>query len=130
MTQPILRIVPQRHAADCTVSVLATYAVVSYEEALVALSGEDPGVLYGTYTPQLEKAAAQLGITFKRLKKTQYRLDDEIVGILSVSAKAWDTDHWVILMDGKVLDTDGSVWEAEDYFAAKKAKPGLLLVEA
>lgn len=128
MTQPILRVVPQRAVCDCGVSVLATLLGVTYEEALVALSHEEPAVLYsGVYTDDLLRAAKALGSALKKRKK--YDLD-EVTGILSVSSAKWSNDHVVVVFDGKLLETDGTIWDVDVFLKHHEAKPGLLLVEA
>lgn len=128
MDAPILRVVPQRHESDCGVAVLAMLFGVTYEEALIALSWEIPTVLTsGAYTSHLKQAAKNLGSSLK--VRRVFDMDDA-TGILCVSSVRWKTDHVVILKDGLLFDTDGTVWDADVYFKVHHAKAGALLVRS
>ncbi len=123
---PIIRVVVQRHPADCGVATLAMLLGVSYEDALVALAAEEPAVLTrGVFTKHLEAAAQKLGFRLRRRRR--YSIDDD-TGLLNLSSRKWRTDHVVVLREGLVIETDGTIWDAGEYLAALKAKPGMLLV--
>lgn len=126
MDAPILRVVTQRHSHDCGVAVLAMLFGVTYEDALIALSWEIPTVLTsGVYTKHLKQAAKNLGSTLKVRRRFEM---DEGTGILCVSSQKWKTDHLVLLKDGLLFDTDGTVWDVDVYMKAHHAKTGALLV--
>ena len=121
---PILRVVQQRHPADCCVAALSMLLGVSYEDALLAVGEVNPAVLTrGLYLRELEQGAKRLGVTLKR--KRRYDLDaDE--GILNVVGKSMD--HVVVLKHGLFFDTDASVWEPDVFLLNKKVKARTLLV--
>lgn len=122
---PVIRLIPQRHEADCGVAVLATYLCVSYEEALIVVGRKEPAVLsVGLWMSEIVRAAKQLGVTLKRKPAADL---DEDEGILVVTSPRWRHDHLVVLKNGLIFDTDAMVWEAETYLAANQAKPGMLL---
>lgn len=122
---PLLQLVAQRHPADCGVACLAMMLSVSYEDALLALGGEVPKVLRrGVWFTELQRAAAKFGVKLK-IKARWDAEDDE--GIAQVRFR--DGDHHVVLLrHGLLFETDLSVWEPDDYWRAKKAEPGSLLV--
>lgn len=125
---PVIRVVLQRHRADCGVAVLAMLLGVSYEESLVVVSHEVPEVLSGgVYERHLKAAAKRLGVILRG--KRAYDMDEEF-GILALSSPLWSTDHVVILKDGLIFETDGTVWEADVFLRHHQAKPGVLLVMA
>lgn len=120
---PIIHVVAQRHESDCCVSCLAMLLGVTYEEALVAVSQVEPTVLkHGMYTNQVEQAAKSLGAKLRRRKV--YDLESD-AGILNVRGKNFE--HVVMLKAGLIINTDGSVWDYDDYLAVNKLKPGILL---
>jgi len=135
MTSKILQFVRQRGDSDCAVACIASLCCVSYEEALVACATVAPAVLNaGMYINEIEQAVAVLGypmrrIRIRRLGKHEYNVDEQPTGILNISAKAWTSDHTVILIDGYVYETDGSLWDADVFLQHHHAKPGILLVE-
>lgn len=126
MDAPILKVIPQRHAADCGVATLAMICGVSYEDALVAVAAEEPAVLTrGVHYKHLERAALRLGFRFRRRRR--YDLDTD-TGILNLSSTRLVADHLVVLKEGLIIETDGSLYDADVYFAHLKARPGILLV--
>lgn len=119
--------VAQKHPADCCAAALAMLLGISYEEALVATSQIQPGVLErGLYLNELERAAKQFGVKLARRRKYDLESDTGILNVLDHKG----FDHVVVLRYGLFFNTDLTVWEPEVYLAAHKAKAGTLLVEA
>jgi hypothetical protein len=123
--QPLVSMTHQRHPGDCGVAALAMFLGTSYEDALLALSGEVPTVLRrGVWMPELQRAAARVGVTTKLKRRYDLELDE---GILQIVYKP-DDQHVVVLREGLLFDTDLTCWKPEDYFKAKRAKAGTLIV--
>ena len=123
---PILRVILQRHPMDCSVAVLAMICGCSYEDALVAVAAESPRVLTaGINTRSLLRAAKRLN---HRLKRTARYDPDEATGALLVRSNRWRTDHLVVLSEGRVIETDGLLWEPETFFRHYQAEAGVLFV--
>lgn len=115
----------QRHEADCGAAVLAMLLHISYEDALLALGGEEPDILRGgVWMATVRKAAKRLGVTM-RLKSRWDPDDDE--GIVQILLPG-RFNHFVLLRGGLFFNTNGTVWDPEDYYRSRKAKPGKLLV--
>jgi hypothetical protein len=125
---PILRVVAQKYEGDCAVACLATLFELTYEDALVALSQEEPGVVHGGVTERaLRRAAKVCGRELKR----QRRIDlEDSTGILWLESPHWPAAHVVVLWDGRIIDTDGAaLWrEADDYLKHYEATPKALLI--
>lgn len=122
---PRLRMVAQRHDADCGVAALAMLLGVSYEDALIALGGEVPKILKrGVWFTEMQRAAQTLGATLK-LKRRWHADEDD--GIAQVKFPKGN-HHVVVVRDGLIFDTDLTVWEPDDYFKATKTVPGALLI--
>ena len=100
------------HHPDCSVSMLAMFAGVMYEDALLAAAKANPHVLKeGMTWAQIRKAARYLGLK-TRIVKTYDA--DESTGILHVSRVALGlgpmSEHVVFLWEGRVIDGDGELW--------------------
>lgn len=120
---PILRITTQRGNNDCGVAAIATITGKRYEDVLLAAGKNimDTGMTVQEILTTLEK----LGMPFKWTKRI--RLDEDW-GILGVSTpKRTSPEHVCVLYDGHIYDTDGSVWEADDFLAAEGGKAMSLL---
>jgi ABC-type bacteriocin/lantibiotic exporter with double-glycine peptidase domain len=125
MSQPLVSMVPQRHAADCAVSCLSMLLSISYEDSLLAFGGHVPHVLRrGVYLTEIQKAAAKLGTTL-RLRRRWDVDDDE--GIVHIRFRSGD-NHVVVLRAGLFFDTMFDVWEPSDYLKANRATTGPLLM--
>lgn len=104
---------------------LAMFLKVSYEDALIALGSEVPGVLRRGVArwSQLRRASESLGV--RLVVKRKWTLSDE--GILCVKHKK--EEHVVVLRHGLIFDTNYKVWTFSDYDAAPPRAPfGALLV--
>jgi ABC-type bacteriocin/lantibiotic exporter with double-glycine peptidase domain len=126
MDAPILRVVLQRHSHDCGVACLAMLCGVSYENALVAIAQDQPNVCaVGLWTAEIKKAAKRLG--FRLTVKRRIDLETD-TGILNMSSAKWHTDHVVILREGLIVETDGTLWEPDVFLRHHEARIGTLLV--
>jgi ABC-type bacteriocin/lantibiotic exporter with double-glycine peptidase domain len=126
MDVPIIRIVFQRAAADCGVACLAMLLGLTYENVLVAVAQDNPDVCAeGMYLRDFRRAARRLG--YRLSARRVYDLDAD-TGLLRVDAKKWSQAHVVVLREGLIIDTDGTLFDADVYLASKKARPGYLLV--
>ncbi len=122
---PLVSMCPQRHMADCGVATLAMFLDVTYEDALLALGGEIPNVIRrGVWFPELQRAAARLGVTTKFKRRPDLELDE---GILNIKHRD-GSQHVVVLREGVLFDTDLTVWRIDDYCAAKRATTGALMI--
>lgn len=122
-----LHVVAQRHDGDCAVACLATLFRLTYEDALVALSKEEPAVLHkGVSERALKRAAAECGYTLKRKRRIDL---EHSTGILWVEAKCWPEAHVVVLWEGRIVEIDGAMlWFAADYLKHHRATPKALLI--
>lgn len=126
MDVPIIRVIPQRHPSDCGVACLAMICGVSYENALVAVAQVQPDVCaQGLWLRHLRAAAKLLG--YRLTARRAFDLEAD-TGILNLSSKRWRLEHLVILREGLVIETDGTLWEAELYVKQHRARLGSLLV--
>lgn len=126
MDAPIIKVVTQRHVADCGVACLAMLLGVSYENALVAVAQVAPDVcVSGLWMKHLQAAAKLLGC--RLVRKRHFELDSD-TGLLSFSSKRWKLDHLAVLREGLVIETDGTIYDADVYLAVHKAKTGTLLI--
>jgi len=123
---PILRVVAQRHTNDCGVACLAMLCGVSYENALVAVALDVPNVCWsGMWTKHFQTAAKRLGFSLTPRKRVDLETD---TGILSISSPNWPHDHVVVLREGLLIETDGTLWEPDVFLRHYGAKVGTLLV--
>lgn len=98
---------------------------ITYEESLLLIGIQRPLVLSsGVWINHVIRAAKTAGIPLRRRRKCNLETD---TGILSVSAAGWKHDHLVIVKEGMIIDTDGTIWEADVYLCASKATPGMFL---
>jgi hypothetical protein len=100
----------------------------SYEEVLVATAQVAPTVLQAGLTwVQMKKIAKLLG--FRATVKRKRAIDIEgDTGILCVNSPKWKADHVVVLREGLIIDTDGSLWEPSTFLSANSSKVQSLLV--
>ena len=120
---PFLKVIPQRHAGDCTVACLAMLLGVSYEASLLAFASANI-MTSGTYILHVIAAALQL----KRILKDRRKFDlENDTGMLVVDSDTWKVHHVVILKDGLIIDTDSTIWDADIYLSIHKAKGTHLL---
>lgn len=99
---------------------------LTYENVLVAVAQDNPNVCAeGMYLRDFRRAAKRLG--YRLTSRKTYDLETD-TGLLRVDAKKWAQAHVVVLREGLIIDTDGTLFDADVYLAAKKAKPGYLLV--
>ena len=119
MYTPSLSIIAQRTAMDCAVACLAMLCGVEYEVALAAFRHNVSA--RGATIRQLQQAARRLKTT---LVWSRRRVDVETeTGLLCVRSAQWPNDHLVVLKEGQIIDTDWTLWDADVFLAAYKAKP-------
>jgi len=113
VSEPI-RVVRQRRDADCGVACFAMVLGVSYEEAAEALITANGPVSKGLYMTSLQRAAALLKRTLKKVRRFDV---EDAVGILRVENET--RTHFVVLHDGHIIDPhDETVWNYDDYLKA------------
>ena len=123
---PVITIVVQRAEADCGIVVLAMYLGRTYEDVLVAAAQLDTKIhKRGMWVRQIEATALALGVKLRR--RHQWDIDTS-EGILSLNSTTMRREaHVVVLKNGLIFDTDGSVWEPDVFFATARFKPTILL---
>ena len=114
---------------DCGICAVGTLCSKPYEDVVAVaerLGYRWKGGLWGT---QMVKMAAEFGVTLK--KKRKYDIE-ESTGLLMINTlepyNGKRIDHVVVLDEGRVLDCDLTVWQADAYIQHYKAKLGELLV--
>jgi len=128
--QPIpdvmMHLTPRVKSNDCAIWSLKTLTGRPYADVMDAVKREDKKKgNEGLFWTQVIKAAKRLGIKLAE-KKTDLNED---TGILAVTFKEDDENHAVVLMQGPIiLDSDGTVWQAEDYITANEVTLGTILV--
>ncbi len=105
---------------------MAMYLGVSYEDVLAAAvtRGKKPDHKIhrkGFYTPAILQTARRLGFALKHTRHVDLETSNGILGL--VSKKRGEPDHVVLLREGLLFDTDGSVWEPDVYFAHHRYAP-------
>ena len=114
----------QREAADCGIAALSMLLGVSYEDVLRATTLTDRSHgRKGLWTRTLQRIAKRLGYTL--LVRRTFDLEQDY-GLLRLP------DHAAILRNGLVIDTDATVWDADEYLAVRQVKQAncqLLVVE-
>lgn len=121
--QPLVIIAVQRHDADCGAAALAMLLSASYEDVLLAL-GRPSLLRRGVWFTDLVRAAEKFGVVLKR-KATWDAEHDE--GLAQIHYRRGPS-HAVLIRAGLLFDTDGSVWEPDDYLIERRARFGALLV--
>lgn len=118
----VIRVELQREQADCAISALAMYLGLSYEDVLraVAVVDRDQGRT-GLWTRTLQRIAAALGERLVIRKAIDW---EDSYGIVRFP------NHAAVLKNGLIINTDGTVWEADAFLAAGKyrARDCVLLV--
>lgn len=124
---PLVSMVPQRHPADCSSAVLAMFLGITYEEALLALTQEAPGLLRkGVWFTEIQRAAKGMGVPLTLKRRWNPDFDDGIAHVKFKKGKGGN--HVVLLRAGLFFDTDFNVYHPQDYLKAKQATAGGLLV--
>ena len=128
MDAPILKIEFQRTEMDCGVATLAMLTGQSYEKVLVVAAQVAPDLLDSGMTwKMMKQVAKRLGFRSRVRRKRAIDIENDI-GILCVSSPKWKADHVVVLREGLIIDTDGSLWEPTTFLSAHTAKILSLLV--
>jgi hypothetical protein len=125
VSQPLVSMIPQRHVADCSVSCLAMFLGITYEDALLAYGGDVPNILRGgVWLSQIQRAAAKLGTPLKITRRWDVEEDEGIVHVRFKSGYG----HVLVLRSGLFFNTMFDVWEPSDYLKANRATVGPLLM--
>lgn len=123
---PILRITMQRTKSDCAVAVLAMLLGFVYEEVLIVTSRVHPTILTeGMTTRQIRTIARRLGYSCTRKRDIDLLAD---TGALTIASKQFTFDHLVVLREGLIVETDGTLWDTDIFMKAYEAVPTHLLV--
>lgn len=106
---PVLKIVVQREESDCAIAALAMYLSESYEDVLrvVTMSDKHQG-RHGLWSRTIIRIAARLGHTLKCKRSFDWESD---YGLLRMPV------HIAVLRNGLVIDTNGSVWDVDEYLS-------------
>ena len=113
----VMQHVRAREKADCAIVALAMYLGQTYEDVLRATAEVDRKYKgkEGLWETEIKRVAKALGYSLK--KKSRVNLDEDH-GILCMP------NHVTVLKNGLIFDSDGAIWEAEDYLAfSKKEDP-------
>jgi ABC-type bacteriocin/lantibiotic exporter with double-glycine peptidase domain len=112
---PIIR---PEEGADCALICLAFYLGEPYDDVLRAVSHVDKKFMGkdGLSTRQIKQVAKVMGHPLKTKRKIDF---DEDYGIVMF------TEHVVVLRNGLIFETNGTVMEYQDYATAN---PGLRVV--
>lgn len=131
----VIQLVPSKAhdtIGDCGICCLATLSGCSYED-VVAVAVQHVGDAWknGLYLTQVIAVAHDIGLTLKRRRK--YDLDAD-TGILNVvvterppNRKPSRQEHLVVLMEGKIYDSDLRVWAVDAFKQHYDATFGVLL---
>ena len=131
----MIQLVPSKgHDAigDCGICCLATLSGCSYED-VVAIAVQHVGEAWkhGLYLTQIIAIGRDLGLNLKRRRK--YDLDHD-TGILNVTVterpsnkKISRNEHLVVLMEGRIYDSDLRVWAVDAFKQQYAADFGILL---
>lgn len=130
---PYVRLVSQRAKGDCGLAALAMYFGLSYEEVFCAAHcrKRDRDVREtGMYTKDFLRIAKRLGRVLLLRRKVDL---DEDTGILTIERTEPQEEcflqHVVLLRFGLIFDTDGMIWEPQDYMDMLNFRPLSLLTE-
>lgn len=126
MDAPILKIELQHTAMDCAIAVLAMLLGSAYVEVLMIAAHVAPKVLTdGMSTREIRAIAKRMGFSAKRQRHIDLLND---TGALTVENDKWPADHLVVLREGLIVETDGTLWDTDMFMSAYKARPKHLLV--
>lgn len=124
MATPYIQIIEQRFKMDCGVASLAMLLGLDYDTVLAAYRHNI--VAKGATIRQMQAAARRLKRPIIWTRKIRLEEDE---GLLCVRSPQWPHEHMVMLKEGLIFDTDGTVWETDVFFATYEAKPISMLKE-
>lgn len=112
---PILKVVRQREERDCAVAALAMYLGATYEDVLRAVTVTDRlQGRTGLWSKTIVRIAKRLGHQLRVRNTFDWESD---FGILRLP------EHAAILRNGLVIDTNGTIWDADAYLSHKNLEP-------
>ncbi len=124
---PVLRIVTTHSSGDCAICCLAMLLGYQYEDILALASctmGNDSIHYAGMWVKEIVGLAKLLDVKLHRRKRFDL---DSACGILSMQNTRTGDGHVVVLKNGLIFDTDGTVWEVDCYFRNTKYVTDCLL---
>jgi hypothetical protein len=106
---------------------MSAYLHIPYEDVYVAVMAIQPSLAKkGILLRHILAAAEALNRPLKVIRRPNLEDDSGVLGVMWTKT----TGHWVVLLEGKILDSDPpQLWDASEYLATFKAKPGWLLTE-
>lgn len=110
----VIQVVIHREPNDCALVALSMFLGESYEDILriVTVTDRRQG-RDGLWSPTIIRIAKRLGHILK-VRKT-FDLESDY-GILRTE------DHAVVLRNGLVIESNGTIWDADAYLAHKKIR--------
>lgn len=125
-----IRLITKRGKNDCAIAALTSYLSRDYEEVLIAASRVSRTFwTAGLSNPEHVRVAKRLGVKTRWTKSFDI---DDATGVLWVSYHDnADTQHSVVLIEGKIFDPDYTpvcLIDHDDYFRVFNAFPNQLLV--
>jgi hypothetical protein len=129
---PFVKIELQQGVADCGITALAMLLGRSYLDVLTAaITKKHPRPHQaGMHTRQVQAVAKRLGVSLVLRRSWDLEASCGLLSVEKMGAKPDEFNfHMVLLKFGLIFDTDGTVWEPDDYFQTEKFRPVSLLVE-
>ena len=127
-----MAVVLQQGKADCGIACLAMLLGKTYLEvyaASISKKYRDPQV-QGMDVARLKRTARRLGTKLALRRAWDAETDAGLLTVEKLAPKVDDfLQHLVVLKWGLIFDTDGTVWEPDDYYATLKYRPVSLIVE-
>jgi len=127
----VMHVTPRLQSNDCATWAIKTLTGRTYAEVQDAVNAVDPKFkgTEGLDWDDMIAVGKKLGVKLVWHGRVDLETDAGLVGVTFPRTK--HPDHVVVLMQGPVvINTDGTIWRAEDYFAANGGKPQEMLVIA
>lgn len=125
----VVAVTPRLQSNDCAAWAIKTVTGRAYGEVQQEVVKRDPKFKgsEGLDWDDMIAIAKRLGVKLEHREHVDLETDNGIVGVKFKDPK--EPAHAVVLMQGPVIiNTDGTVWHAEDYFTAHNARPDEILV--
>lgn len=125
----VVAVTPRLQSNDCATWAIKTVTGRPYAEVQEQVVKRDPKFKgsEGLDWDDMIAVAKRLGVKLEHRERVDLDSDSGIVGVTFKDPK--EPPHAVVLLQGPVIiNTDGTVWHAEDYFTAHDARPDEILV--